>query len=117
MIDHLREHKEVFPYLCSKELPSSTDRTALRMIFQAIFININMDSFVVLRKASNPYELWMCLWKAYGDPQVPPFLKDILPPITPVVVPTTLIEIIPPNAPIASIDPIPTIDAPDLVQQ
>ena len=116
MIDHLREHKEVFPYLCSKELPSSIDRTVLRMIFQVIFINNSMDCFVVLRKASNPYELWMCLWKAYGDPQVPPFLEDILPPETLVMVPTTLVEIIPPDAPIASTDIVLAIDAPNLVQ-
>ena len=59
----------------------------------------------------------MCLWKAYGDPQVPPFLEDILPPVTLVVVPTTPVEIIPPDAPVASIDLVPAIDALDSVQQ
>ena len=67
-----------------------------------------MDCFVVLRKESNPYELWMCLWKAYEDPQVSPFLEDILPPITPV-------EIIPPDALVASTDLVPTTNALDLV--
>ena len=76
-----------------------------------------MDCFVVLRKESNPYELWMCLWKAYGDPQVPPFLEEILPPVTPVMVPTTLVEIIPLDAPIATTNPILATNASNLVQQ
>ena len=87
------------------------------MIFQDIFINIIMDCFVVLRKASNPYELWMCLWKAYGDPQVPPFPEDIPPPITPIMVPTTPVEIIPPNALVSFTDPVPATNAPNSVQQ
>ena len=58
----------------------------------------------------------MSLWKEYGDPQVPPFLEDILPPIALVMVPTTLVEIIPPDAPIASTDPVPSTNAPNLVQ-
>ena len=76
-----------------------------------------MDYFIVLRKASNPFEIWMCLWKAYGDPQVPPFLEDILPLVTPIVVPTTLVEIIPHDALVASIDLVPTSNSPNLVQQ
>ena len=113
MIDHIREHKQVFPYLCSKELPSSIDHMVLRMIFQAIFINISMDCLSILRKASNPYEIWMSLWKAYGDPTVPPFREDILPPVTQVMVHTTLVEIPPPNALLASSDPVLATYAPD----
>ena len=74
-----------------------------------------MDFFVVLRKASNPYELWMCLWKAYGDPQVLPFPEHILPPVTLVMVPTTLVEIVPPDALVSSTDLVLATDAPDLV--
>ena len=57
----------------------------------------------------------MALWEAYGDPCVPPFSKDILHLVTPVMVPSTPDEITPPNAP--TIDPIPATDASDLVQQ
>lgn len=113
MIDHLREHKEVFHFLCSKELPSCTDSSPISIILQVIFINISYDCFVVLRKASEPYDLWMCLWKAYGDPTVPLFPEDILPPVTPIIVPTTPVEIIPLDAFVASIDLVPIADAPN----
>lgn len=115
MIDHLREHKEVFPFICSKELPSYIDPSPISILLQAIFINISYDCFVVLRKASEPYDLLMCLWKAYGDPTIPLFLEDIFPLVTPVVVPTTSIEIIPTNAHVASIDPVLATYAPNSV--
>ena len=115
MIDHLREHKEVFPFLCSKELPYYTDLTPIHISVSLIFSSISMDCFVVLRKVSEPYDLWMSLWKAYGYPQVPPFLEDILPPVTPVMVPTTLVEIIPLDALVVCTDPVPAIDAPNSV--
>ena len=58
----------------------------------------------------------MRLWEAYGDTRVPPFLEEILPPLTLVMVFATLDEIIPHNSPIASIDLVPSTNAPDLVQ-
>ena len=69
-----------------------------------------------LLMASFPHDVWMALWEAYGDPRVPPFPEDILHPITPVMVPSTPIEISPPNSPFDSPDPVPATDASDLVQ-
>ena len=68
------------------------------------------------RMTSFPHDLWMTLWEAYGDSCVPPFLEDILHPVTPVMVPSTLVEILPPDAPIASTDLVPSTNAPDSVQ-
>ena len=45
IIDHIRrEHKEVFPFLCSKELPSD-DLTPVNIIMLVIFFIINTDFF------------------------------------------------------------------------
>ena len=59
----------------------------------------------------------MALWGAYGVPQVPPFPKEILSLVTPVILPPTLDEIPPPDTPVANIDPILAKDASNLVQQ
>ena len=59
--------------------------------------------------------MWMALWKKYGDPTVPPFPDDILSFVALVMVPPTLVEILPPDTPIDTIDLVTTIDASDLV--
>ena len=50
----------------------------------------------------------------YGDQKIPPFPKDLLPPVA---VASSLDEITPPDAPVASTDPVLAIDASDSVQQ
>ena len=62
-----------------------------------------------------PFDIWIGLWEAYGDPNIPPFLEDILHLVTSAMVPPTLDEITSP-APIDSTNPVPAIDAPDSVQ-
>ena len=81
-----------------------------------MYNSMSTQFFAPLLMVSLPHDVWMALWKAYGNPCVPPFPKDILHPVAPVMVPSTPDEITPPIVPIAPTDPIPTIDALDLVQ-
>ncbi len=62
-------------------------------------------------KSSDPYVYWIHLWETYGDPHIPPFSKDLIPPVA---VASSPDEITPLDAPI---DPILATDASDLVQQ
>ena len=55
----------------------------------------------------------MYLWETYGDPAIPPFPKELIPPV---VADTSLDEIIPPTL-VAPTDPVPDTDASDSVQQ
>ena len=64
-------------------------------------------------KSSDPYVFWMYLWETFGDPAIPLFPKELIPPVA---VDTSSDEITPP-APIAPIDHVPATDASDLVQQ
>ena len=65
-------------------------------------------------KSTDLYDIWIYLWEMYGDPHIPPFPKDILPPV---VVASSPDNITPLDASIATIDLVLTIDALDLVQQ
>ena len=64
-------------------------------------------------KSSDPYVYWMYLWEHYGDPTIPPFPKELIPPAA---ADTSSDEITPP-APVVPTDPVPAIDASDSVQQ
>ena len=64
-------------------------------------------------KSSNPYVTWMYLWEKYGDPNIPPFLEDLLPPVA---ADSSSDEITPPT-PIAPTDLVLVTDASDSVQQ
>ena len=55
----------------------------------------------------------MFLWEHYGDPNIPPFPKELIPPV---VADTSSDEITPP-IPIAPTDLVPATDALDSVQQ
>ena len=72
-----------------------------------------MDKMCTQRPSTDPYDLWMYLWETYGDPSIPPFPQDLLPPVAAI---TSSDEITPPP-PAASTDPIPATDASDSVQQ
>ena len=70
-----------------------------------------LDSLIDL-KETNPYFHWMHTWETYGDPRIPPFSKDLIPPI---VATSSLDEITPLDAPISPIDPILVTNASNLV--
>ena len=56
------------------------------------------------------FVFWMYLWETYGAPAIPPFPKELIPPV---VVDTSSDESTPP----VPIDPVPATDASDPVQQ
>ena len=68
MIDHLREHKEVFPYLYSKIFPPNTNWGYLSLLLLFMYNNMSKEYFSPLSKESSPHDVWMCLWEAYEDP-------------------------------------------------
>ena len=119
VIDHLKsEHKEVFPYLCSNKLISNTKiQPPLYRLWDIIILNLSFDTKHVINKLIHYHDMWMALWKKYGDPTVPPFPDDILSFVASVMVPPTPEEIPPPDTLVAPTNPIPTIDASDSVQQ
>ena len=104
MLDHLREHQEVIPYLYSKIPPSFE---YLPFLLRFMYNNMSMKSFAPLLMASFPHDVWMALWEAYGDPCVPPFPENILHLVTPN-------ELRPPHAHVANL--VPAIDALDLME-
>ena len=77
---------------------------------------MSKESFSPFRMTNFPHDVWMALWEAYGDPCVPPFLEDILHPVTLVMVPSTLVEISPLDSPVDCTNSVPTIYAYDSVQ-
>ena len=79
-------------------------------------MNMTDDPWHVIKNIIHPYDMWMALWKKYGDPTVPPFPYDILSFVASVMVPPTPEEISPLDTPIAPTDLVPAIDALDSVQ-
>ena len=63
-------------------------------------------------KMFDHYDNWMYLWETFGDPAIPPFPQELIPPVA---ADTSSDEITPP-APVAPTDPVPAIDALDSVQ-
>ena len=78
---------------------------------------MSFDPWNFIKNIIHPYDMWMALWKEYGDPIVPPFPEDILSPVTPVMVPSTPDEITHPDTLVASTNPVLAIDDFDSVQQ
>jgi hypothetical protein len=119
VLDNLRsDHKEVFPFLCSNKLISNTElQPPLYILWDIIILNLDFDTKHVINMITYPHDMWMALWKKYGDPIVHPFSDDILSFVALVMVPPTPEEIPPPDTPIAPIDPVPPKDASDSVQQ
>ena len=113
IIGHLREHKEVFPSLYLKIVPSFE---YLSSLLRFMYRSMSQESFAPLLMASFPHDVWMALWEAYGDSHVPPFLEDILHPLTPAMVSSTPDEITP-LAHVAPTHLVLAIDASDSVQQ
>ena len=114
IIDHLRrEHKEVFPYLCLNELISSIDQPPVKRLLDIIYFNVTHSCYKFIDKFMYPFDIWIGLWEAYGDPNIPLFLEDILSLVTFVMVPSTLDEITHFDILVDSNDPIPSTDAPN----
>ena len=92
VIDHLRsEHKEVFPYLCSNELISDTKiQPPIYRLWDVIILNMSSDTKHVINKLIHLHDMWMALWKKYGDPTIPSFLDEILSFLVSFMVPPTL---------------------------
>ena len=81
MLDHLREHQEVLPSLCSK-IPPSFKYLSKHLNF--MYNNMSKESFAPLLMASFPHDVWMAL---YGDPNISTFHEDIISLVTPIMVP------------------------------
>ena len=114
IIDHLREHPGLLPYLYS--MPPHFEWTYIINLNQFLRKSMSRESFGPLRLAHFPCDIWWSIWEAYGDPCDPPSLVDFLHPVTLAIVSSTPDEITPP-AHVAPIDPIPATDASDPVQQ
>ena len=65
MLNHLREHQEVIPSLCSKIPPSFK---YLSKLLGFMYNSMSKESFAPLLMESFPHDVWMALWEAYGDP-------------------------------------------------
>ena len=70
-----------------------------------------LDSLIDLKKFDH-YDNWMYLWETYGDPNIPPFPKDLIPPV---VADSSLDEITPP-APVAPTNLVLATNVSDSVQ-
>ena len=117
MLDHLRQHHEVLPCLYSQILPPNFNWKHLSNLLGFLYNSMSKEYFSPLLMASFPHDVWMVLWEAYGDPNIPPFPGDIISLVTSAMVPPTLDEISPPETPMDSIDSVPATNASDLVQQ
>ena len=74
---------------------------------------MSSDTKHVINKLIYPHDMWMALWKKYGDPTVPPFLDDILSFVSSIMVSPNPKEIAPLDTPVAPFDPVPAINALD----
>ena len=63
-------------------------------------------------KSSDPYQFWMYLWETFGDPAIPPFPQDLLPPVAA----DTSSDEITPLVPVAPTNLVLATDVLDLVQ-
>ena len=109
-IRYLNQHN-VLPYAPDLEYNVDQIDIIVSTLFRHMELDI-LDSLLELQ-ATDPYVYWMFLWETYGDPSIPPFLKELIPPVA---ADTSSDEITPP-ALVASTDPIPATDASDSVQQ
>ena len=106
-IRYLSQHN-VLPYAPDLEFNFDQRDIILRTLWLHMDQDV-MDSTDDI-KSSDPYVYWMFLWETYGDPSIPPFPKELIPPVA---ADTSSDEITPP-APVA---PVPATDASDSVQQ
>ena len=72
---------------------------AFDIIWPTLWLYLDQDIFDSMDdiKSSDPYVYWMFLWETYGDPSIPPFPKELIPP----VVADTSSDEITPSTPVA----------------
>ena len=110
VLTYLSEHN-AFPYVKGFSYNGDT----ISIICHALFLHMDMEVMDSLddMKSTNFYDFWIYLWEMYRDPHIPPFPKDLLPPVTGA---SSSNEITSPDASIATTDLVLATDAPDLVQ-
>ena len=106
MVRYLYQHN-VLPY--APDLDYTLDQVDI--IVPILFRHMDYKIMTKMCKhtSSDPYTYWMYLWEKFGDPSIPPFPQDLLPPVVAI---TSSDEITPPPP----ADPIPATDASDSVQ-
>ena len=89
------------------------DINMISLIWRTHFLFMDMEVMDSLNdlKKSNHYDNWMYLWETYGDPNIRPFSKDLIP----LVAVDSSSDEITPLARVAPTDPIPTTNASDSV--
>lgn len=110
IIKFLSQHN-VLPYVRVLEYNLETSSLIDTILFLYMDYEV-LDSLIDL-KAFYHYDNYIYLWEMYGDPNIPPFPKDLIPPV---VVNSSLDEITSP-APVDPTDLVPATDASDSVQQ
>ena len=104
VLTYLSQHNAL-PY--AKGLSYNGDTSSI--ICLALFLHMDMEVMDSLddMKSTIFYDIWIYLWEMYGDPHIPPFPQDLLPPV---VVASSLDEITPLDASVAITDIVPAID-------
>ena len=108
VIQYLSQHSAL-PY--ARALLYDNDTCSI--LCQALFLHMVdsvMDSLDDL-KSNFLYDIWIHLWEMYGDPHIPPFIKDLIP----LVAADSSSDEITPPAPISPIDPALATNASDSV--
>ena len=95
----------LLPYAPDLEYNVDTINILLHTLFLHMDTDV-MDSTDDI-KSSDPYVYWMFLWETYGDPSIPPFPKELIPPVAA----DTSSDEITPLAPVAPTDLVLAIDA------
>ena len=68
ILDHLREHQDVIPYLCLKILPPHPNwENYLHHLIHFMYQSMSRESFAPLLMDSFAQDVLMALWEAHGD--------------------------------------------------
>ena len=108
MARYLSEHNAL-PY--APDLEYTVDQVNILIPILCRYMDYKTMKKMFKIKSSDPYQFWMYLWETFGDPTIPPFPQDLIPPVA---ADTSSDEITPP-APVAHTNPISTTDASNLV--
>ena len=77
-IRYISQHT-LLPYAPDLEYNVDQIDIIVSTLFQHMDLGI-LDSLIVLQ-ATDPYVYWMFLWETYVDPAIPPFPKELIPPV------------------------------------
>ena len=89
-IKFLNQHNAP-PYVRGLDYDIETSSLISTILFLYMDYEV-VDSLIDLKK-SDHYDNWIYLWEVYGDPHIPSFLKDLIPPVA---TDSSLDEITPP---------------------